>query len=35
LNLWDYSTDLLTRLSCHPINQLEQHLPDQWKPGAN
>ena len=35
VNLWDYTTDLLTRLPAHPINQLEQLLPDQWKPSAN
>lgn len=34
LNLWDYTTDLLTRLPSHPINQLEQLLPDNWKPKA-
>jgi hypothetical protein len=35
LNLWDYTTDLLTRLPGHPINQLDELLPDQWKPSTN
>ena len=35
LNLWDYTTDLLTRLPAHPINQLDQLLPDRWKPLAS
>ena len=31
LNLWDYATDLLRRLPSHPINRLEELLPDNWK----
>jgi hypothetical protein len=34
LNLWDYFTDILTRLPYHPINQLEDLLPDNWKPST-
>jgi hypothetical protein len=28
-------TDLLTRLPSHPTNQLDQLLPDKWKPSTN
>jgi transposase len=34
LNLWDYTTDLLTHLPAHPINQLDELLPDNWKPST-
>lgn len=34
LNLWEYLTDLLERLPAHPVNRLEELLPDQWKPAA-
>ncbi len=27
--------DLLTRLPAHPINQLDELLPDRWKPKVN
>ncbi len=30
-NAWDYATDLLRRLPSHPINRLEELLPDNWK----
>lgn len=30
-----YLTDLFTRLPATPVNQLDQFLPDLWKPGAN
>ncbi|MBX3728461.1 MAG: IS66 family transposase [Candidatus Sumerlaeia bacterium] len=32
LNLWDYTTDLLTRLPSHPVNRLDDLLPDNWPP---
>ena len=32
VNLWEYFTDLLRRLPSHPINRLEELLPDQWQP---
>lgn len=35
LNLWEYFTDLLTRLPDHPINRLEQLLPDHWHPAQS
>lgn len=35
VNLWDYVTDLLTRIPTHPINRLEELLPDTWKPPSN
>ena len=34
LNLWEYLTDLLERLPAHPVNRLEELLPDRWKPAA-
>ena len=32
VNLWHYFTDLLRRLPSHPINRLEELLPDRWQP---
>ena len=35
VNLWDYFTDLLRRLPSHPINKLEELLPDRWQAERN
>lgn len=32
VNLWDYFNDILRRIPAHPVNRLEELLPDQWKP---
>jgi transposase len=34
LNPYDYLRDVFTRLPAHPINRLDEFLPDQWKPGS-
>ena len=35
LNPYDYLRDVFTRLPAHPVNKLDEFLPDQWKPGGN
>ena len=35
LNLWHYITNLLRSLPSHPINRLEELLPDRWQPQSN
>ena len=32
VNPWEYFDDLLRRLMSHPINRLQELLPDRWKP---
>jgi transposase len=32
VNPWQYFDDLLRRIMAHPVNQLRELLPDQWKP---
>ena len=34
LNPYDYLRDVFTRLPAHPINRLDEFLPDQWEPGG-
>lgn len=32
LNPLDYLRDILTRLPSHPINRIDDLLPDRWQP---
>ena len=35
LNPYEYLRDLLTRIGEHPINRIDDLLPDRWQPAAN
>jgi len=32
VNPWEYFDDMLRRIMSHPVNRLQELLPDQWKP---
>jgi transposase/prefoldin subunit 5 len=32
VNPWEYFNDMLRRIMAHPVRQLRELLPDQWKP---
>jgi len=35
LNTWEYFHDLIARIADHPINQIDELLPNNWKPAAS
>ena len=35
LNPYEYLRDLLTRIGDHPINRIDDLLPDRWQPAGN